>query len=49
MLLTDSHASNFTSNILTLLAEMRAGLSVWRPAAFVDGRFSADGDGNPTA
>lgn len=40
VLLTDSHASNFTSNILTLLAEMRAGLSVWRPAAFVKGTFS---------
>jgi HK97 family phage major capsid protein len=32
--LSDSHASNFTSNILTLLAEMRAALSVWRPSAF---------------
>lgn len=40
LLMTDSHASNFTSNILTLLAEMRAGLSVWRPKAFVKGAFS---------
>lgn len=40
VLLTDSHASNFTSNILTLLVEMRAGLSVWRPKAFVKGTFS---------
>lgn len=40
ILMTDSHASNFTSNILTLLAEMRAGLSVWRPKAFVKGTFS---------
>lgn len=32
--LTDSHASTFTSNILTLLAELRAALSVWRPSAF---------------
>lgn len=47
ILLTDSHASNFTSNILTLLAEMRAGLSVWRPSAFVAGTFSANGDGLP--
>lgn len=39
--LTDSHASNFTSNILTLLAELRAALSVWRPAAFVKGTFGA--------
>lgn len=40
VLLTDSHASNFTSNILTLLVEIRVGLSVWRPAAFVKGTFS---------
>jgi hypothetical protein len=32
--MTDSHASNFTSNILTILAEMRAALTVWRPAVF---------------
>lgn len=41
ILMTDSHASNFTSNILTLLAEMRAGLSVWRPKAFVDVSLAA--------
>lgn len=29
--LTDSHASNFTSNILTLLLEMDAGLAVFDP------------------
>ncbi len=39
--ITDSHASNFTSNILTLLAELRAALSVWRPKAFVKGTFGA--------
>lgn len=39
--LTDSHASNFTANILTLLAEMRAALTVWRPQAFVEGTFGA--------
>jgi HK97 family phage major capsid protein len=39
--ITDSHASNFTSNILTLLAEMRAALSVWRPLAIVKGTFGA--------
>ncbi|MGL5909813.1 MAG: phage major capsid protein, partial [Phycicoccus sp.] len=38
---TDSHASNFTSNILTMLAELRAALSVWRPKAFVNGTFGA--------
>lgn len=37
--LTDSHASNFASNILTLLAECRAALTVWRPKAFVKGTF----------
>lgn len=41
MFITDSHASNFTSNILTLLAELRAALSVWRPKAFVKGTFGA--------
>ena len=30
--MTDSHASNFTSNILTLLLEMRLGLAVFEPA-----------------
>lgn len=29
--MTDSHASNFTSNILTLLLEMRLGLAVFDP------------------
>jgi len=38
--ITDSHASNFTSNILTLLAELRAALSVWRPAAFCSITFN---------
>jgi HK97 family phage major capsid protein len=33
-IMTDSHASNFTSNILTVLAEMRAALTVWRPSVF---------------
>lgn len=32
--ITDSHASTFTSNVLTLLAELRVGLSVYRPSAF---------------
>ncbi len=27
--MTDSHASNFTSNILTLLLELRAGLALF--------------------
>ena len=30
--MTDSHASNFTSNILTLLLEARLGLAVFDPA-----------------
>lgn len=38
--MTDSHASDFTSNLITLLAELRAVLSVWRPKAFVKGTFS---------
>lgn len=44
LLMTDSHASNFTSNILTLLVEMRAALTVWRPAAFVAITFDAAGN-----
>lgn len=40
VLMTDSHASTFTSNILTLLAELRAALSVWRPAAFCEITFN---------
>lgn len=39
--ITDSHASNFTVNVLTMLAELRAGLSVWRPKAFVKLTFTA--------
>jgi len=30
--MTDSHASNFTANILTLLLELRAGLALFAPA-----------------
>jgi HK97 family phage major capsid protein len=41
LFITDSHASNFTSNILTLLAEIRAALSVWRPLSIVKGTFGA--------
>lgn len=40
LLVSDSHGTNFTANILVLLAEMRAALTVWRPAAFVKGTFS---------
>lgn len=38
--ITDSHGSNFTANILVLLAELRAILSVWRPKAFVKGTLT---------
>lgn len=38
--ITDSHASTFTANVLTLLAELRAVLSVWRPKAFVKVTFT---------
>jgi HK97 family phage major capsid protein len=40
ILMTDSHASNFTSNILTILAELRAALTVWRPSAFCKVTFN---------
>jgi HK97 family phage major capsid protein len=39
LLMSDSHGTNFTANIIVLLAEMRAALTVWRPAAFVKGGF----------
>jgi HK97 family phage major capsid protein len=39
LLMSDSHGTNFTANILVILAEMRAALTVWRPAAFVKGGF----------
>lgn len=39
LLMSDSHGTNFTANILVILAEMRAALTVWRPAAFVKGAF----------
>lgn len=38
--ITDSHASTFTANIITMLAELRAVLSVWRPKAFVKVTFT---------
>jgi HK97 family phage major capsid protein len=34
VLMSDSDQSDFISNRVTLLAEMRAALAVWRPAAF---------------
>ncbi|MFJ4649479.1 phage major capsid protein [Streptomyces bobili] len=43
ILMTDSHASNFTSNILTLLVEARLEVAVHTPRAFVKGTF-----GDPT-
>jgi HK97 family phage major capsid protein len=38
--LTDSHASNFTSNILTLLLEMRAGLALFDPSGVAKVTFN---------
>ena len=38
--LTDSHASNFVSNVLTLLVEKRLALEVSRPAAFTKITFN---------
>lgn len=38
--LTDSHASNFTSNILTLLLELDAGLAVFEPASILKVTFN---------
>jgi hypothetical protein len=36
VLMSDSDASDFVQNRLTILGEMRAALAVWRPSAFVD-------------
>lgn len=38
--MTDSHASTFISNVITILAEMRAALTVWRPSAFCKVTFN---------
>lgn len=38
--ITDSHLGTFTENILTILAEKRVALSVWRPKAFVKVTFT---------
>jgi HK97 family phage major capsid protein len=38
--MTDSHASNFTSNILTLLLEVRLGLGVFNPAGIAKVTFN---------
>jgi HK97 family phage major capsid protein len=38
--ITDSHASNFTSNILTLLLELRLGLAVFEPKGILKITFN---------
>lgn len=38
--MTDSHASNFTANILTLLLELRAGLAVFEPVGICSVTFN---------
>ena len=37
--LSDSHSTYFTQNLVAVLAEMRAALTVYRPKAFVRGTF----------
>jgi HK97 family phage major capsid protein len=37
--MTDSHASNFTSNLLTLLLELRVGLALFNPAGVLMATF----------
>lgn len=41
--MTDSHASNFTANILTLLLEARLGLAVFEPAGICSVTFDYSG------
>lgn len=38
--MTDSHASNFTANILTLLLEARVGLALWNPLGVLKVTFN---------
>lgn len=38
--MTDSHASNFTANILTLLLELRAGVALFQPAGVMKVTFN---------
>jgi HK97 family phage major capsid protein len=40
--ITDSHASNFTANVLTLLAELRVGLAIHRLGAFTEIVFNGN-------
>lgn len=44
MFMTDSHASNFTSNILTLLAEVRVGIALFEPKGVTAVTFGATGN-----
>ncbi len=41
ILFADQHGTNFTANVLTILAEERLGLAVRRPEAFVEGTFDS--------
>jgi hypothetical protein len=41
ILFADQHGTNFTKNVLTILAEERLGLAVRRPEAFVEGTFDS--------
>jgi HK97 family phage major capsid protein len=41
LIMSDSHVDNFIKNIIVLLAEMRAALAVYSPAAFVVGTLTA--------
>lgn len=43
ILMSDSHADLFIKNVIVLLAELRAALVVWRPAAFCE--VTLDGAG----
>jgi hypothetical protein len=38
--MTDSHASNFISNILTLLLELRVGLALFNPKGVLKATFN---------
>lgn len=40
VLMSDSDGDNFTKNLVTILAEMRAAVSVFRPAGIIKGAFA---------
>jgi HK97 family phage major capsid protein len=47
--LSDSDQDDFVRNMITILAELRAGVAIWQPSAFATIRFSAASPGSAQA